>query len=93
MSISAFCLNCANVFKVNEAKAGKVVPCPRCGKMVRVSALPPVETKPGPSLVHRFFQWIFNVAFFSVLAYLFYEGGFIGILCSWFQNIRHFLFG
>ena len=93
MSVSAFCLSCANVFKVNEAKAGKVVPCPKCGKMVRVSALPPVETKPGPSLVHRAMQSLFHVLLFAVVAYLFYEGEFIHTFCIWFQNIRHFLFG
>jgi hypothetical protein len=92
MSISVFCLRCANVFKVNEDKAGQVVPCPKCGNMSKAPARPPVAAVPGPSLVYRAFQWLLNVAFVALLAYLYYGLGFVDTFHSWFQNIRHFLF-
>jgi len=46
MDISFGCPGCQQHMVIDEAGAGLLVPCPKCGQEIRVPSL--VATKPGP---------------------------------------------
>ena len=91
MSISVFCLRCANVFNVKDSKAGKLVPCPRCGVMSKAPAGPPKEADTSPTVLYRVSQWILNGIFIAILVYLYHGGGLTHTFQAWFNDICRFL--
>ena len=92
MSASVFCLHCGQLIRVDKAKAGLVVPCPKCGTELMVPALPSVAVVPHVSSVYWVARGFLHSVFFAVLAYLYYEGGLIDCLCTGFRNIHHLFF-
>ena len=91
MNASVFCLRCGQLLRVDKARAGSVVPCPKCGTELKVPALPSVATAPRVSPVYGLARGFLHFVFFAVLVYLYYEGGIIDRLHSWIQSLCHYL--
>ncbi|MBI5685416.1 MAG: hypothetical protein HZC54_10065 [Verrucomicrobia bacterium] len=90
MSISAFCLHCSAVLKVDNAKAGRTVSCPKCGNKVQVPPLSKAEVTPELSWFQLITRWSLNLVFLAVLVYLYQQGGLVEKAQSYFQQFRPF---
>ena len=90
MSISVFCLRCAAVLKVDNAKAGRTISCPRCGNALQVPALPKTKVPRELSWFQLILRRLMHLVFLAVLVYLYYEGGLVERTCAYFNQFRHF---